>query len=258
MTSQQDNDQSQATSSESNAQGILSSSSYLDVTYDVGRSPYGKYPFQLGQWLLKNIYKAPGTILDLGCGRGEHMAVFSDLGFEPSGVDISPKAPDLAGNRFDVKVANLEKDPLPFPDEQFDFLFSKSVIEHTKDPVTFLKKGFKALKPGGIAVIMVPSWEHSYWGPFYLDHTHITPFTQPSLKDAGVFAGFECLEVRFFYQLPFLWRWPFLFPVVKLIDLLSIPYRPMRQVKWPNRLNTLLRFSREAMLLAVMRKPDAN
>ena len=235
-------------------QSVLTTSTYLDVTYSPARVPYGEYPYLLAQLLLKNVYKKPGRLLDLGCGRGEHMAVFAQLGFDVAGVDISPRAPELAKG-YHVEVADLERDPLPFPSNSFDFVFSKSVIEHMCHPERLLSKALEALRPGGTAVIMTPSWAHTYWGPFYIDHTHVTPFTAPSLAEALTIAGFEAVTVLHFYQLPFLWRYPFLKPVVWVVAALPLPYRPYQSAPWPDSLNKVIRFSKEVMLLGVGKKP---
>ena len=239
----------------SNEQSVLASSTYLDVTYLPTRVPYGQYPYLLAQWLHEHVYKKPGHLLDLGCGRGEHLAVFARLGFDVAGIDISPRAPELAEG-FHVEIADLERDPLPFPPNSSDFVFSKSVIEHMRHPECLLSKGLEALRPGGTAVIMTPSWAHTYWGPFYIDHTHVTPFTAPSLAEALTIAGFESVTVSHFYQLPFLWRYPFLKPVVWIVAALPLPYRPYQFAPWPDRLNKVIRFSKEVMLLGVGKKPS--
>ena len=105
---------------------------------------------------------------------------------------------------------------------------------------------------------MTPSWYHHNFGPFYLDFTHTTPFTLHSLKDIGNLANFSDVKVEYFYQLPFCWRYPPLKLIPKLISLLKIPYHPMYEdlvpFKLPKHLNTLVRFSREVMLYAVMKK----
>ena len=243
------------TSQVADDRSLLTTSAYFDVTYSPERVPYGEYPDLLAQWLLKNIYKRPGRLLDLGCGRGEHLAAFARLGFDVAGLDISPRASELAKD-YQVAVVNLARDPLPFPPSSFDFVFSKSIIEHMHHPMPSLSKALEALRPGGTAVIMTPSWAHTYWGPFYIDHTHVTPFTAPSLFDALVLAEFESVEVLHFYQLPFLWRYPFLKPIVRMIAAMPLPYRPYQPAPWPGRLNKLIRFSKEVMLLAVGHKPD--
>lgn len=233
---------------------MLTKSEYLDVTYLPERVPYGRYPYLLAEWLLKNIYKKAGRLLDLGCGRGEYLEVFTQLGFNVAGVDISPRAPKL-GNGHCVEVADLENDPLPFTANSFDFVFSKSVIEHARHPMCLLSKALESLRPGGTAVIMTPSWVHTYWGPFYIDHTHVTPFTAPSLSDALIMAGFDSVKVLYFYQLPFLWHYPFFKPIIWILAVLPLPYRPHKYAPWPDGLNKLIRFSKEVMLMGVGKKP---
>ena len=61
----------------------------------------------------------------------------------------------------------------------------------------------KTLKPKGKAVIMTPSWEHNMWGPFYIDHTHVTPFTKTSLEDLFVMSGFKNVEGISFLSITF-------------------------------------------------------
>ena len=58
-------------------------------------------------------------ILEPGCGRGEHLHIFQDLGLEVYGLDISPETPKLA-NDLNISVCNLESGKIPFPDNFFD------------------------------------------------------------------------------------------------------------------------------------------
>ncbi len=233
---------------------VIAQSRYLEVTYSEQRCPFGGYPYELTNWLAGNVYGKPGRLLDLGCGRGEHLAGFAKLGFDVVGADISPRAPALAPE-FHVLTADLESNTLPGNVGQFDYVFSKSVLEHIHCPDRFLENAIRVLRPGGIAAVMTPSWAHTYWGPFYIDHTHVSPFTRPSLANALELAGFEDIRVYDFYQLPFLWRYPLLKPLVLLLQTLPLPYRPYQASPWSEKVNKLIRFSKEVMLLAVARKP---
>jgi len=232
----------------------LDNKEYLEITYSDTRAPQSSYPIQLGKHLLSNFYKRTGKVLDIGCGRGDSLRALSSLGFNACGVDISPEAPNYSKD-FNVKVLDLEKEELSYENE-FDFVFSKSVIEHMREPVALIQASYKSLKKGGMSVIMTPSWEHNYKGAFYIDHTHVTPFTRTSLKDIMEMSGFKDVEVYYFYQLPYLWRYPFLKLLSKIVSMLPIPYAPLNQVPWKvsNELNKFVRFSKEIMLLAVAKK----
>lgn len=229
--------------------GVMEKADYLATSYDPAKVPFGPYPGQLARHLHEAHFRRPGRLLDAGCGRGEFLAGFAALGYDVAGLDVSPAAPEFASG-FDVRVANLERQSSPFAPGSFDYVFSKSVIEHLRDPDAFLARLFEALKPGGRAIVMTPSWAHTYWGPFYMDHTHVTPFTAPSLDQAMRLAGFGKVEAVHFYQLPSVWRMPSMAVFCKATAALGLPYRPFSKAPWPEGLNKFIRFSNEVMLLA--------
>lgn len=223
---------------------------YLDVTYSAERAPASDYPTLLARHLQQHWYGGTGRILDFGSGRGDALRAFSSLGFDAVGADVSPRAAEMAEG-FDVAIVDPETSRLPFPDASFKYVFSKSVVEHMSRPLDLAREAQRVLEPGGIAVIMTPSWQHNAWGPFYIDHTHVTPFTAPSLKDLMTLAGFDDVASVHFHQLPFLWERPRLQPVPWLIRRLPLRYRPYNeQARWPEGVNKLIRFSNEVMLLA--------
>ena len=232
---------------------IFKSEKYLDITYSDERAPVNSYPFKLGKYLLEKHYKGVGKILDIGCGRGDYLDVFKHYGCESHGLDISPNIKRLEQEHV-VKFCDLEVEKFPYKEGTFDFVFSKSVIEHLQNPTNLFSNAHECLKDDGVAVIMTPSWEYNYWGPFYIDYTHVTPFTKPSLADAMRFSGFKDVEVYYFYQLPFVWKYPYLKFVCKMIAASPLKYRPFHEANWPESINKVIRFSKEVMLVAVGRK----
>tara|TARA_Y100000593_G_scaffold67444_1_gene123969 strand:- start:686 stop:1402 length:717 start_codon:yes stop_codon:yes gene_type:complete len=231
---------------------IIKNKNYLEVTYSEDIAPKTNYPDKLSCWVKTNIFKENGKLVDLGCGRGDYLDSFNRLGYDVTGLDASPNIEKLAGEH-NVAFVDFEKSSA-LEKEKYDFVFSKSVIEHLKEPDNLFSMSYEALDGDGTAVFMTPSWEYNYWGPFYIDHTHVTPFTKTSLKNALHMAGFKNVEVRYFYQLPFLWKYPFLKPLVKILQWLPLPYSPYNDVSLPPQVNKLIRFSKEVMLLAVAKK----
>ena len=140
---------------------------YLELTYSEERLPPSDYPSQLAEWLVIHIFRQPGRLLDVGCGRGEYLKAFKHLGFEVMGVDNAPSTKRMAEG-LQVEVVDIEQQLLPFPTESFDFVYSKSVIEHLHRPDNMLAECFRVLRSGGVAVIMTPSWRHQ-WRVFYED-----------------------------------------------------------------------------------------
>jgi SAM-dependent methyltransferase len=232
---------------------ILEDEKYIEILYSDKRRAPSDYPNKLAKHLVDNYYFDTGNILDIGCGRGDLLKAFHKIGFLVAGTDISPASIKKCEPHL-VKTSDLLKESLPFDEGEFNYVFSKSVIEHLHNPMALLTEALRVLEKDGKAVIMTPSWMHTAWGPFYLDYTHVTPFTKPSLRDAMEMAGFRDVEVFHFYQLPFLWRWPRLKLLVKIFGKLPLRYRPMFDTNMPLELNKLIQFSKEVMLLGVGRK----
>jgi SAM-dependent methyltransferase len=231
----------------------LKKKNYLEVSYNEKKFPKTDYPKKLADYLFEKHLKKTGSIIDLGCGRGEFLESFQKIGFEVSGVDVSPGIQDL-NHIFNIKQCDFENELLPFKNNSVDFVFSKSVIEHLRYPEKVIDECFRILKFGGKAIFMCPSWIHTYWGPFYIDHTHVTPFTLPSLNQLLELSGFKIISSEHFIQLPILWRYPFLKIFSGITAALPIPFRPLYNSLLPESLNKWVRFSKEKMLLVVGEK----
>lgn len=214
---------------------------YVSVVYNEKDRPFTEYPDQLTKYLFQRYDMCAGkNILDLGCGRGEFLRGFVRCGLEGYGVDMSLAAEQICPD-CEIKKSDLEKDPLPYESDTFDYIYSKSVIEHFYYPENLVKEIYRVLKPGGCVITMTPDWQAVY-KIFFEDYTHRTPFTMRSLKEIFSIHGFKQVKVEQFRQLPFLWKAPYLDFLCTLVSLLS-PDSFKSQSK-------LVRFSKEIMLLS--------
>ena len=231
---------------------------YLSKVYSYERRPLSDYPEKLTKHLCeKYIHKEKGKLLDVGCGRGDMLKAFKKKEFSVFGIDLSKESVKMC-HPINVQNINLEDENFNYNEDNFDVIFSKSLIEHLNNPIFFMNSCKKLLSEDGCLIIMTPSWIHHGWGPFYIDHTHRTPFTLQSLRDLANLAGFESVKVEYFYQLPIIWKYDFFKIIAKFVSFLKIPYMPMYEgltsIKWPNKLNKFFRFSNEVMLIAVCKK----
>ena len=220
---------------------------YVAVVYNEQDRPFTQYPDKLARYLSLR-YKLPkgSKILDVGCGRGEFLRGFIRCGLNGYGVDQSTVAKAVCPEA-ELLQSNLENEPLPYGDNYFDAVFSKSVLEHFYYPEKLVMEIYRIVKPGGLVITMVPDWE-SVYKIFYDDYTHRTPFTSNSLSDIFLINGFDDVKVEKFRQLPFLWLFPYLQPFCSIVALLAPRY--LRSY------SKLIRFSQEIMLLSTAVKPD--
>ncbi|MFZ7112369.1 MAG: class I SAM-dependent methyltransferase [Desulfatiglandales bacterium] len=104
----------------------------------------------------------PGErVLDIGCGEGNHLLLFSKLGLDINGVDASPYTIEQArkrlGNRSTLKVATAED--LPFSDNEFDLAVLINTLEFLDDPLAALREAGRVAKRGVfIGVLNSLSW----------------------------------------------------------------------------------------------------
>ena len=164
----------------------------------------------------------------------------SGLGMEASGLDISEETRKLLNeDEIDLSVCDVESETgLPFSDNYFDVIYSKSFLEHLNNPGAFLEEANRVLKPGGLFLCLVPDWESQY-KIFYDDVTHKTPFTKVALSQILKINNFEKTKVYKFRQLPIVWK----YPVLNYFCAAISPFIPVRVE------NKFLRWSRELMLI---------
>jgi demethylmenaquinone methyltransferase/2-methoxy-6-polyprenyl-1,4-benzoquinol methylase len=111
----------------------------------------------LGLEALSYRLKPNAEILDLCCGSGEAAAPWIDAGYAVTGLDISPRALDLATQRHPLmqQVEGLAEEP-PLKDQSFDAI-QVSVALHEfprAEREQVLTSALRLLKPGGWLVVV--------------------------------------------------------------------------------------------------------
>ncbi|WP_328957524.1 methyltransferase domain-containing protein [Kitasatospora purpeofusca] len=102
-----------------------------------------------------------GRVLDLGCGTGPTLAVFSRrhpdarlLGLDHSADSVATARRLLADHPggIGIETSDLAR-PLPLPDHDLDAAVSYNVLECLPDPAALLAETARVLRPGGRAVL---------------------------------------------------------------------------------------------------------
>jgi len=108
---------------------------------------------------LKTPYKPQSQwrVLDVGCGFGNNLVPFSDIGCDCHGVDIHPQmaatAQEVMDKRgFKARFQEGSNRSLPYPDSHFDLLLSVNTLHYEGSEervIAALKEFRRVLKPGG-------------------------------------------------------------------------------------------------------------
>ncbi len=127
-----------------------------------GRTEQEMLPWTLEHLVPLNIsleFFKDKLILDAGCGLGKHSGVFSKLGNEVIGVDMSNRVMQnyLQSVGTLPLLHFIQTDILspPFKSEMFDFVFSEGVIHSTQNPRKAFTSLYNLVKKNGIIGIWV-------------------------------------------------------------------------------------------------------
>jgi ubiquinone/menaquinone biosynthesis C-methylase UbiE len=100
-------------------------------------------------------------VLEIGCGIATDGFEFARSGANYVGVDLTPRAIELAQERFSLfgmpgrcETANAEE-KLPFADNTFDHVYSFGVIHHSPAPERIVREIHRVLKKGGTFTVML-------------------------------------------------------------------------------------------------------
>lgn len=92
-----------------------------------------------------------GSILELGCGAGNHSAVMLADGFVVRATDGSPEMAEIASRRLGQRVEAMRFDELEAR-EAYDGVWASACLLHVprEELVSILKRIRRALKQGGV------------------------------------------------------------------------------------------------------------
>lgn len=105
----------------------------------------------------------PLRLLDIGAGDGRTLRYLETAGLADDiqfhGLDISPTRRKhlYQPDRWDYRLHDIENG-LPYESASFDIAVCEQVLEHLAQPEPVLREIARVLRPGGMAILGVPSF----------------------------------------------------------------------------------------------------
>jgi len=172
---------------------------------------------------LKKLLRrgAGGSLLDVGTGIGQFLAVARPHFSKVLGTEVSASAARIARKKYGVDVINDDLEQIDFGESRFDTITLFHVLEHVHDPAAVIKKCHSIMREGSILLVAVPNELHSlrqkirkflcrfgllkstFHGQLgiapiqldgSLDEIHLSHFTPQVLEGLMERAGFTVLE----------------------------------------------------------------
>jgi O-antigen chain-terminating methyltransferase len=140
-------------------------------------------------------------VLDLGCGRGELLALLAEAGVDARGVDADTDMVAYArGEGLRVEQADALGALDAVEDASLGAISALQLVEHLPPSVLvrLLELAASKLRPGGVLLLetinpVSPQALRNYLA----DLTHAQPLVAETLELLVVAAGFEAIEVRY-------------------------------------------------------------
>lgn len=100
-------------------------------------------------WVVRwaHLVAPGGSVLDLACGSGRHVAWLAERGFRVTGVDRDAAAVEPLSTLAEIVVADIENGPWPLDGRRFDGVV---VTNYLWRPL--LPRVVASLAPGGVLV----------------------------------------------------------------------------------------------------------
>jgi SAM-dependent methyltransferase len=153
------------------------------------------------------VFEGADNVLDLGCGRGEFLALLRERGIRSHGLDSNRGMVEtcLAGG-LDVREGDALAYLRSIPDTSLGGLIAVQVVEHFQPEylAQCLDTAHQKLRPGSKLVLETvnPACWYAFFEAYIRDFTHAWPLHPDTLKFLVVASGFQRVEVRWLSPYP--------------------------------------------------------
>ncbi len=149
--------------------------------------------------LIARFAPLQATAIEVGCAHGELLAELRSRGYRCLGVEPDETTARWVRNRtgLDVRVGFFPHLQLP----PCDLFLAFDVLEHSPDPLVFLRGVTGILKGGGIAIIQTPIDRYELEPPFgeqfskaFDDLEHLFLFTDKAIGELAQRSGLRVID----------------------------------------------------------------
>ncbi|MBM3780042.1 MAG: class I SAM-dependent methyltransferase, partial [Acidimicrobiia bacterium] len=153
------------------------------------------------------LFEGSSDVLDVGCGRGEFLALLREHGVRASGVDVNRAMVQIC---LEQGLEASEGDALTYlqalPDGSLGGLMAAQVVEHLEPSYlsALLDTAFVKLRPGAVMVLETinPACWYAFFAAYIRDITHVRPLHPDTLQYMVMGAGFHPSDVRYLNPYP--------------------------------------------------------
>jgi SAM-dependent methyltransferase len=153
-----------------------------------------------------SIFAGAADVLDIGCGRGEFLALLREQGVTGRGIDLNDAMVEVCRDKgLDATKADALSYLRALPDGALGGLFAAQVVEHLEPAylTNLLEAAFEKLRPGAPIVLETinPACWFAFFESYIRDITHVRPLHPDTLKFLLIASGFGQIDIR--YRVPY-------------------------------------------------------
>jgi SAM-dependent methyltransferase len=124
---------------------------------------------------MKSTGMPASRVLDIGCGVNKTAGAI--------GMDVNPRT------AADV-IHDLDDLPYPFPDDAFDEVIGRHVIEHVRDPMAVMREIHRITRKGGIVRLVAPHWTNPDFATDLTHRNHLNSYSFRNLTEEDAVFSF--------------------------------------------------------------------
>lgn len=148
---------------------------------------------------IQPILRPNMKVLDVGCSAGHFLAALKGKVKTRVGIELNQEEAAFIRKNLDFPVYSEPIENLDIKEGPFDLVTSFQVLEHTDDPLSFLKNLGKQIKKGGYLYLELPNlhdpllwyYRSSGYADFYYREPHLSYFSENTLRKLLAKAGFR-------------------------------------------------------------------